>query len=81
MTVVTSSPSSPAPDTLGALILASTPRSLRWESEGVLKFLTLGLMGNTQASSDPLREGKWFCREIPTSLSGVRLLSIPAGEN
>ena len=64
----------------GSLTLASTPGRLRLESEGLLKFLTLGLMGNTQASSDPLRAGRWFCRERSTSLSRVRLLSIPAKE-
>ena len=70
VTVVTSSPSSPAPDAPGTLVPASTPRRLRLESAGVLKFLTLGLMGNTQASSDPLREGRWFCREIHLPLGG-----------
>ena len=59
VTVVASTPSSPTRGTdnvtrLGALSFASTPSRLRRESEEALKFLTLGLMGNTRAFSDPL---------------------------
>ena len=81
MPVVASSLSPPAADTPGTMVPVSTPRRLCLDSIGMIKFLSLGLMGNTQASSDPLREGWWFCRERPTSFTRAGLLSIPAGEN
>ena len=63
---------------VGTLVPGSIPRRLDRGSESSLKFLTLGLMGGTQASSGPfLARGA----SVMIATPGTRPLSNPAGEN
>ena len=81
MMVRTHSFSSPGCDSSGTLVPFSTPKRLRLESAETLVFLTLGLMGCTEALAGPFIEGEQLWGRRVFSFSGTRPLSSPAGEN
>ena len=62
----------------GTLVPGLIPKRLDRGSESSLKFLILGLMGGTQASSGPFLA--WGA-PVTDATPGTRPLSSPAGEN